>query len=101
MNLVQQLLGSPGIQIGAIAPEIALIVTACLILLIDLFYKRETGGHLLFLGVVGLVVAGLLAVRIGGGAEQTAFYNMMAIDPFTRFVRVVLCGATLLTLLLS
>jgi len=101
MNLVQQLLASPGVRFDAVGPEIALTVTACLILLIDLFYKRERGGHLLVLGVAGLAVAMILALRTGGGAEQAAFFNFVAVDPFTRFVRVVLCGATLLTLLLT
>lgn len=90
-----------GLDFMAIGPEIILTVTACLILLIDLFYKRDSGGHLLGVGALGLAAAiGFILMADTPPAYQ-AFQGSLAVDAFSRFVRVVLCGATLITLLLS
>src|SRR5512140_181685 len=90
-----------GLDYAAIGPELILTVTACLILLIDLFYKRPSGGHLLFVGVVGLLAAIGFTLAKAGGAAHQAFSGAISVDAFSTFVKVVLAGTTLVTLLLS
>jgi len=101
MSDLVSLFGSMGLDFSAIGPEVILTVAACLVLIIDLFYKRKSGGHLLTVGALGLIAAGVFAWRSGGGAPSTAFHDMVAVDAFSRFMKIALCGATLVTFLLS
>ena len=101
MNELVALFGSLGISWAAIGPEIALLTTACVILLLDCFYKRESGGHLLVLGLAGLAVAAWLALRVDPNRPFTAYYDTISADAFSRLIKVILCGITATVFLMS
>jgi NADH-quinone oxidoreductase subunit N len=101
MTEVTRLFGSLGINFAAIGPEIALVTTACVILLLDCFYKRPSGGHLLSIGLIGLLVAGWLSFNVNPQQGFTAYYDNIGVDAFSRFAKLALCGITALTFLMS
>ncbi|MEX2604394.1 MAG: NADH-quinone oxidoreductase subunit N [Gracilimonas sp.] len=69
-------------------PEIAIVLTLCVIIVADLFTKKEsyTTGYI-FLG--GLVITGILVV-MQSGQNESVFYDMIAVDPFAIFFKVLL-----------
>ncbi|MFO7799799.1 MAG: NADH-quinone oxidoreductase subunit N [Rhodohalobacter sp.] len=80
-------------------PEIAIVVTLCGIIVADLFVKRKghTGGAILFGGMV--VTAVLLLVQTGW--NNSVFYDMIAVDPFALYFKLLLTLATLFVILFS
>ncbi|PKD44973.1 NADH-quinone oxidoreductase subunit N [Rhodohalobacter barkolensis] len=80
-------------------PEIAIVVTLCGIIVADLFVKRKghTGGVILFGGMV--VTAVLLLVQTGW--NNSVFYEMIAVDPFALYFKLLLTLATLFVILFS
>lgn len=102
MNELVRLFGDLGVNVSALGPEIALTAAALVILLLDCFYKRKSGGHLLVLGLLGLGAAVSLALgQRPAGPGASFYYDMLRVDAFSRFITVVLCGATGLTFLLG
>ncbi len=69
-------------------PEIAIVLTLCVIIVADLFTKKEsyTTGYI-FLG--GLVITGIFVV-MQSGQNESVFYDMIAVDPFAIFFKVLL-----------
>jgi NADH-quinone oxidoreductase subunit N len=101
MNELVRIFGSLGIDFAAIGPEVALLSAACFILLLDCFYKRNGGGHLLVIGLLGLGAAAWLALRVDPNQPFTAYYDSITADGFSRIIKVILCGITALTFLMS
>jgi len=83
----------------AIAPEIALVATAAVILLIELIVTRSEAA-LQTVAMIGLVIAGALAA-LTGGLGGGAFNGMVATDGFSSFLKVVLVGVAALTVMIS
>lgn len=69
-------------------PEIILILTLCVIIVADLLIKKEsnTTGYI-FLGGLGLTG---IFVLMQLGKNETVFYDMVAVDPFAVFFKVLL-----------
>jgi NADH-quinone oxidoreductase subunit N len=69
-------------------PEIILVFTLCVIIVADLLIKQEsnTTGYI-FLG--GLVLTGIF-VLMQLGRSETIFYDMVVVDPFAVFFKVLL-----------
>lgn len=101
MSDIARMAASLGIDFNAIGPEIALLITASVLLLVDVFFRKDRAGIQQTLGIVGLLVAGGLAWGTHTGQAYNAFQDSVAVDSFSRLIKVVLCGATLLTFLLS
>ncbi len=80
-------------------PEIVVVLTLCLIIIVDLFQKEKnhTAGWLL-LG--GLALAGGIAL-LQYGQTESVFYEMVAVDPFALFFKVLLILAGLFIVLFS
>lgn len=81
-----------------IAPEIVLLVFACVLLLLDLTGRRA--GAAAGLAIVGLIAAGAFSIplmRAGG----VAFSGMVVIDDFALVFKVLFLGSTLLVVLFS
>ncbi len=92
---------APEVQLGGIAPEIALSVTALLILVVHAFTgDRGKNVHLPLLATAGLVAAIALCVIVWGDTElQLA--RMVALDGFATFMKVALAVFGLLTVWLG
>ena len=75
-------------SIGRFYPEIIIVLTLCVIIVADLINKKEnhfTGWILMG----GFILAGLTTVMQFGWSESV-FYDMVAVDPFSLFFKVML-----------
>lgn len=80
-------------------PEIAVTVALCVIIIADLLLKRNN--HLTgWILIAGLLLSGLLVV-FQTGISTTAFYDMIAVDPFASFFKIVLVISGIFIVLFS
>lgn len=86
-------------SIGQYLPEIVITATLCIIIVADLFIKKEsnTTGWIL---IAGMLIAGYFTILQSGRAESV-FYDMVAVDPFAVFFKSVLVLAGLFIVLFS
>jgi NADH-quinone oxidoreductase subunit N len=82
-----------------LAPELSLLVTAVLVILLDLFIARK--GVLAALSIAGIVVAGGFTLSMWGGAAQATFNNMLAVDSFALFFKLLFLVIAALVILAS
>lgn len=75
-------------SIGRYLPEIVIVITLCVIIIADLFVKsgRHTTGWIL---LSGFILAGFFAV-MQYGRNESVFYDMVAVDPYAVFFKVLL-----------
>lgn len=75
-------------SISLFYPEIIIVVTLCVIIIADLVVKKKnhTAGWIL-MGGFGL--AGI-TVLLQAGRNESVFYDMVAVDPFALFFKVLL-----------
>ena len=92
---------APNVQLGAIAPEIALALTALLILVIHAFVgDRFDNIYLPALATVGLVVALFFCIT-SWGETDLQLARTVALDGFSIFIKSVLAIFGLLTVWLA
>ena len=93
--MIEQILQS----ISHFYPELTLVVALCAIVTADFFLneKDHTAGWILF---GGLVLSGIFVLRQLGW-EQSIFSDMIAVDPFAIFFKVVLIIVSLFIVLFS
>lgn len=86
-------------SIGQYLPEIVILATLCVIIVADLFIKseRHTTGWIM-LG--GLLLAGYFTI-LQSGRSETVFYDMVAVDPFAVFFKLVLILAGIFVVFFS
>ncbi len=83
---------------GLFIPELILAAFAVVIILLDLFTQRK--GWLAVVGIVGLVVSFVVTITMWGGGSQAIFNNMLAVDHFALFFKLlflVIAGLVILT----
>ncbi|MGE5153740.1 MAG: NADH-quinone oxidoreductase subunit NuoN [Bdellovibrio bacteriovorus] len=68
-------------QLLPILPEIAILITACLVLVVDLYLKERDKGVNHGLSLIGLLVAMGLVGLVGGGERVLAFGDNVVRDP--------------------
>jgi NADH-quinone oxidoreductase subunit N len=78
-------------------PEITLAVFAILVILLDLGVRDKS--WLRSVSLVGLVIAGGVSIAMWGGAYSPQFNNMLAVDDFALFFKVLFCGIAFLVIL--
>jgi len=86
------------LNIGLLAPELTLAATAIVVVLLDLFLQRK--GWLAVVSIIGIVVAGGLTVTMWGSSQAT-FNNMLAVDNFALFFKLLFLSIALLVILAS
>ena len=83
-----------------ISPEIAILLSAFILILVDLFLKKGKHAVLLSVGFIGIMSAIILTFRnfdvIGVG-----FSNGVMSDPIGFYFKIIFCLGTLLTLFIS
>ena len=79
-------------------PEITLLVFAAAVILLDLFITRK--GVLAVVSIIGLVVSGLFSAGFWG-LNRSFFNDMLAVDSFAVFFKILLLGVALLIILAS
>jgi len=81
------------------APEISLAFFALLVIMLDLFVERK--GILAVVSLIGVVVSGGFALAIGGAGTQAIFNNILAVDSFAIFFKLLFLGIAALVILTS
>jgi NADH-quinone oxidoreductase subunit N len=82
--MVEQTLHS----ISQFYPELIIVLTLCVIIIADLLVKKEShvSGWIL---IGGMLLAGMATIYQYGGSESI-FYDMIAVDPFALFFKLLL-----------
>ncbi len=80
-------------------PELSLVVTAIAVILLDLFIQRK--GVLVIVSLAGLVVSAGFTIAMWGGSPQAIFNNMLAVDSFALFFKLLFLGIVALIILAS
>jgi NADH-quinone oxidoreductase subunit N len=91
---------APPVSLAVLAPALVVIVTGCLVLLLDLLPPRASKAHLATVALLG-VVAALLTTLAAWGGRGRAFHDMVILDNYALFFHVVICYAAALIVLLS
>ena len=88
-------------NLALFTPEIILAGFAVLVILLDLFVERK--GWLAAVSILGILVAIGFSVSLWGepAGSQTAFNNMLAVDNFAVFFKVLFLGIAALVILAS
>ncbi len=80
-------------------PELSLVATAVVVILLDLFIQRK--GLLVLVSIAGLVVSAGFTIAMWGGSSQAIFNNMLAVDNFALFFKLLFLGIAALVILAS
>ena len=83
-----------------VAPELVLAGFALLILLMSAFVRSERRGFLGYTALTGVIVA-FVSLYWEMGIEASAFSDMVRIDPFSFFFKIMILIIVLLTVLAS
>ena len=82
-------------------PEIILVIVIIASLITDLFLKKtrtDIVGWVLF---IGLIIVGLSIMNLYDLAPTTLFSDMIVLDPFSSFIKIIILIATLLVIIAS
>jgi len=85
------------LDLTLLIPEITLAVFAILVILLDLAVRDKT--WLRSVTLSGLVIAGGVSIAMWGGGYSSQFNNMLAIDDFALFFKVLFTGIAFLVIL--
>ena len=80
-------------------PEIILLITAIAVIILDLFIERK--GLLTVVSIAGLAIAAGFAITMWGTAPQAIWNNMLAVDNFALFFKLLFLGISVLVILVS
>ena len=80
-------------------PELSLVAFAIVVILLDLFIQRK--GLLVLVSIAGLVVSAGFTIFMWGGSSQAIFNNMLAVDNFALFFKLLFLGIAALVILAS
>lgn len=80
-------------------PELTLAVFAIVVILLDLFIKQKR--LLVQISLSGLVIAGGVSVAMWGYSFPAIFNNMLAVDNFALFFKLLFLGIAFLVILAS
>jgi len=80
-------------------PELSLAAFAIVVILLDLFTQRK--GLLVAVSLAGLVVSAGFTIAMWGGGSQAIFNNMLAVDNFALFFKLLFLTIAALVILAS
>jgi NADH-quinone oxidoreductase subunit N len=81
------------------APELSITASAIIVILLDLVVRRK--GLLVIVSLVGLAIAAGFTLAMWGGSSQTIFNNMLVVDNFALFFKLLFLGIAALVILAS
>jgi len=87
------------LNLGLLAPELSLAGTAILVILLDLIIQRK--GWLAVVSIAGIIVSAGFTLAMWGGSYQAIFNNMLAVDGFALFFKLLFLGIAALVILAS
>jgi NADH-quinone oxidoreductase subunit N len=87
------------LNLTLLVPEISLLATAILVVLIDLFVKNKV--WLAIASIAGILVSAGFTLAMWGNSPQAAFNNMLVADDFAVFFKIIFLGIAGLVILSS
>jgi NADH-quinone oxidoreductase subunit N len=87
------------LNLALFLPEISLAAFAVLVILLDLFIQRK--GWLAAVSVIGLFVSAGFALNMWGINPQATFNNMLVVDNYAVFFKLLFAGISTLVILAS
>jgi NADH-quinone oxidoreductase subunit N len=87
------------LNLELLAPELSLAGTAIVVILLDLMIQRK--GWLVAVGITGIVVSAGFTLAMWDGSSQAIFNDMLAVDNFARFFKLLFLGIAALVMLAS
>ena len=84
---------------GLFAPELSLAASAIVVVLLDLFIRQKR--LLVGVSLTGLIVSAGFTIALWGGEPQAIFNNMLVVDNFALFFKLLFLGITALVILAS
>jgi NADH-quinone oxidoreductase subunit N len=87
------------LNLELLAPELTLAAFAIVVILLDLVIQRK--GWLAVVGIAGVVVAAGFTIAMWGGSPQAIFNNMLAVDNFALFFKLLFLAIAALVILAS
>jgi len=92
-----------GADLLALLPELIVVVTACLVIALDPITPASRRDLLAWMSVSALALClGITAGQISAlNVRVSAFSDLVVVDAYARFWKIVLCGVTGLTIVLS
>ncbi|MGC9332779.1 MAG: NADH-quinone oxidoreductase subunit N, partial [Anaerolineae bacterium] len=90
----------PTFDFLVIAPEIVVLITALLVMVVDMVVGREQKGRLAWIALVGVVAAAALSYYLWDGSDP-ALHDMLAADGYALFLNLAILAAAALAILFS
>ncbi len=90
----------PALNLLVVAPELMVLLTALLVMVVDLWLGREQKGRLAWPSLVGVLLAAGLSCYMGRGSGAT-LQNMLVADGYALFWNLVILAAAALAILFS
>jgi NADH-quinone oxidoreductase subunit N len=87
------------LSFSLVRPEICLIGFAVLVILLDLFVEKKS--WLAIVSVVGLLVSAGFSIWMWGGQSQVIFNNMLAVDNYAIFFKLLFLSIAILVIMAS
>jgi NADH-quinone oxidoreductase subunit N len=87
------------LNLELLTPELTLVGFAIIVILLDLVIQRK--GWLAVVSIIGVVVSGSFTVAMWGGGSQALFNNMLAVDSFALFFKLLFLVIAVLVILAS
>jgi NADH-quinone oxidoreductase subunit N len=94
--MLEQILNS----IKYFQPEAVLAVTFCVLILIDLIFRKR-GAFVPWIALLGLIIAGIFVFQEASGGSNSIFFNMLAVDSFSIFFKLVILGCSIFIVIFS
>ena len=82
-------------------PEIILVITILACLITDLFLKKSKTDLIGWVLGVGLIIVGLSVYNLSSVPPTTLFSDMIVIDPFSSYMKIIIIISTLLIIVAS
>jgi NADH-quinone oxidoreductase subunit N len=89
------------VYLSTILPELVVLITACVVLVVDLYLREDQKGLNHSVTVVGLVLALVAVGLVGGDQVTTAFGGAFIRDPMSDLLKGAVLVLTLLTFVYS
>jgi len=87
------------LNLGLLAPELTLAATAIIVILLDLVSQRKV--WLVAVSIAGVVAAAGFTIAMWGGSSQAIFNNMLVVDNFALFFKLLFLAIAALVILAS
>ena len=101
LELAQGLLAQPEVDWHALAPELVLAATACLVLMVDLFLPDEAKWAAMPISAAGLFGAAAAVVSLIGEGDRITMAGSFEVDGFALLFKGLFCIIGLIVLAIS